>query len=160
MLCVITPKEHSTASVNKGMRETDKIAQVMFCSVPFLFCPKRKLCVWLALKTAAVILSAFSLVSDINDVQHELTSAQTVSSFVKILRNNWPLGRCSLTLISFHWQIPEIPATSTNKPSFSLLSGRQLNLVVPEHLRFSLYVMNHFFNQLKLAIIFEYKTCV
>ena len=78
MLCVITPKEHSTASVNKGMRETDTIVQVMFCSVPFLFCLKRKLCVCLALKTAAVIFLAFSLVSDINDVQHELTTAQTV----------------------------------------------------------------------------------
>ena len=55
VLCVITPKEDSTASVNKDMRETDKISQVMFCSVPFLFCLKRKLCVSLALKTAAVI---------------------------------------------------------------------------------------------------------
>jgi len=67
MLYAITPKEHSTASANKGIRETDTIAQVMFCSVPFLFCPKRKLCVCLALKTAAIIFSVLSLVSDINE---------------------------------------------------------------------------------------------
>jgi len=28
MLCVITPKEHSTASANKGIRETDTTAQI------------------------------------------------------------------------------------------------------------------------------------
>ena len=79
--------------------------------------------------------------TDINDVQHDLTTVQTVSSHLKILRNNWPLDRCSLTLISFHWQIHEIPATST-KPSFSLLSGTQLSIVVHEHLKFSRYVVN------------------
>ena len=37
MLCVITPKERSTASANKGIRETDTIAQVVFCLAPLPF---------------------------------------------------------------------------------------------------------------------------
>ena len=38
MLCAITPEEHSTTSVNKGMRETNNCTGgVLFSSSPFLF---------------------------------------------------------------------------------------------------------------------------